>query len=117
MITHLKLVRLATTLDLTWYDFDIASYNSSSGRWIKHAVIQVLGKCSYGISPPEIAPEKRVVGSPKWYSVMKRFCLNYCPRFQGMKEITAVILKRRAMTYTNNIQRLRKPLRDAPMYY
>jgi hypothetical protein len=117
VITYLIPVRLATTLDLTWYDFDIASYNSSSGRWIKHAVSQVLGKCSYGISPPEITPEKLVVGSPKRYSVMKRFCLNYGPRFEGMKEITAVILKRRAMAYVNNIQRLKRSSRDAPMYY
>lgn len=103
VITHLKPVRLTTTLDSTWYDFDIASYNSSSGRWIKHAVGQVRGGCSYEINPPEIAPEKRVVGSPKWYSVMKRFGLNYGPRFQGMREITAGISKRRAMAYIDNI--------------
>lgn len=103
VITHLKPVRLTTTLDSTWYDFDIASYNSSSGRWIKHAVGQVRGGCSYEVDPPPIAAEKRIVGSPKWYSVMKRFGLNYGPRFQGLREITAGISQRRAVAYIDNI--------------
>lgn len=103
VITHFKPVRLTTTLDSTWYDFDIASYNSSSGRWIKHAVGQARGGCIYETNPPEIAPEKRMVGSPKWYSVMKRFGLNYGPRFQGMRDITAGVSKRRAVAYIDNI--------------
>lgn len=103
VITHLKPVRMTNTLDSTWYNFDIASYNNISGRWIKHAVGQVRGGCNYETNPPEITPEKRVVGSPKWYSVMKRFGLNYGPRFQGMREITAGISTRRAIAYIDNI--------------
>jgi acyl transferase domain-containing protein len=103
IITHIKPLRLTTTLDSTWYDFDIASYNSSTGRWIKHAVGQARGGCSYETSPPKIAPQKRVVGSPKWYSVMKRFGLNYGPRFQGMREITAGVSKQQAVAYIDNI--------------
>lgn len=102
LITHFKKIRLTTTLDSTWYDFDISSYSKSTGRWIKHAVGQARGGCNYETDSPKIIPEKRMVGSQKWYSVMKRFGLNYGPRFQGLRDITAGISQRMAVAYIDN---------------
>ena len=101
ILTHLKPHRLTTSLDSVWYDFEIASLDGD--RWIKHAFGEVRGGSNYAPPTSRITPLSRKVGSEKWYSVMRRFGLNYGQRFQGLKEITADVIERKAVASLENI--------------
>lgn len=100
VMTHLKPSRLTTSLDSSWYDFEISSLDGD--RWTKHAIGQVRGGSNYGPTQMKIDPLTRKVGSEKWYSVMRRFGLNYGPRFQGLKEITADVNEHKAVASLAN---------------
>jgi acyl transferase domain-containing protein len=100
VMTHLKPNKLTTSLDSAWYDFEISSRDGD--RWTKHAIGQVRGGFKYEPPTANIAALGRKVGSEKWYSVMRRFGLNYGPRFQGLKAITADVLERKAVASLEN---------------
>lgn len=96
LITHLKAVRLTTILESVWFEFEI--YSLAGDRWTKHAEGQVRGGQNYDIAVvPQIKPGKRRVDSTGWYSLMRRYGLNYGPRFRGMRHTSADTHQRRAM--------------------
>lgn len=60
------------------------------------------GGCNYDPAVPYFHPGKRRVPSERWYSVMKRFGLNYGPRFQGLRSIAAEVSERVATALIDN---------------
>jgi hypothetical protein len=96
LLTHLKPVRLTTTLESVWVEFEI--FSVSGDRWTKHADGQVRGGQNYDFDVvPEIKPGDRLVDSSGWYALMRRYGLKYGPRFQGMRHTSADVHGRRAM--------------------
>lgn len=75
LFTHLRKVRLTTTLDSEWYEFSIASLNGAA--WTKHCVGQARGGSETKAPLPTIEGLQRKVSSSTWYRVMARFGLNY----------------------------------------
>ena len=90
IITSLRPVRLTATLDSTWYEFSISSYNGSI--WTKHCTGQARpGKDDQQHSLKqsyEIKTLLRKVASP--YSAMRKVGLNYGNTFQGLNDISAM---------------------------
>jgi acyl transferase domain-containing protein len=90
LMTTLKPVRLTTTLDSTWYEFSIASYNGSI--WTKHCTGQgragqnIQHNSIYQNYQSELLPRK--MKSP--YSSMRKVGLNYGEAFQGLNDISAM---------------------------
>ncbi|RFU79720.1 polyketide synthase [Trichoderma arundinaceum] len=95
IITHLRPVRLTNTLDSVWYEFEISALHGD--RWLRHVVGQVRGGAEYERPTPAIAPRLRTVNAPHWYGVLRRFGLQYGPRFQGLRDITADVIERAAV--------------------
>jgi hypothetical protein len=96
LLTHLKAVRLTTTLESVWFEFEIFSLGGD--RWTKHAEGQVRGGQNYDFAVlAQVKPGKRQVDSTGWYTLMRRHGLKYGPRFQGMRETSADVHQRRAM--------------------
>ena len=100
VITHLNATRHPGGPESVWYDFHISSLNGET--WVKHAAGQVRGGSNYESETPQIHGHNRHVDSSKWYSVMKRFGLNYGPRFQGLRRITADVLAHNATAHIDN---------------
>lgn len=96
LLTHLKAVRLTTTLESVWFEFEI--FTLSGDRWTRHAEGQVRGGQNYGFATlPQIQSGKRKVDAASWYALMRRYGLKYGPRFQGMRDTSADVHQRRAM--------------------
>ncbi|KAL9609603.1 MAG: hypothetical protein Q9167_005646 [Letrouitia subvulpina] len=93
--THLRKVRLTTSLDSEWYEFSIASLND--GSWTKHCVGQVKGSYIFKMPAPEIKPLPRKVPSSTWYRVMAKLGLSYGSRFRGLQDISAHVSERKAV--------------------
>ncbi|KAF6795324.1 polyketide synthase [Colletotrichum musicola] len=89
IITHLAPVRLTSTSDSAWYSFSIVSHNGSG--WVEHCEGQVKAGDGIPISVDdmEIPNHPRIVSGPALYRSMRSVGLNYGPRFQGMKDISA----------------------------
>ncbi|KAL8695116.1 MAG: hypothetical protein Q9224_003449 [Gallowayella concinna] len=103
MQTHLRKVRLTTSLDSSWYEFSIASLNE--GSWTKHCVGQVKGGYNFPTPAPKIEPLPRKVPSSTWYRVMAKLGLGYGPRFRGLQDISAHVSTRRAVaTLTDTLE-------------
>lgn len=86
VITHLRPVRLTSSLDSVWWEFSIISYNGNT--WIEHCNGQVKAG-NFDATMPEIPAElNKLVSSPAWYRSMKRIGLNYGPNFQGLRDIS-----------------------------
>ena len=101
--THLRKVRLTTSLDSEWYEFSIASLNE--GSWTKHCVGQVKEGHTFTTPAPKIEPFPRQVPSSTWYRVMAKLGLVYGPRFQGLQDISAHVSERRAVaTLTDTLE-------------
>ncbi|KAK5659385.1 hypothetical protein OQA88_1478 [Cercophora sp. LCS_1] len=101
VMTVLKPARLTTTLHSVWHDFEISSFQNES--WVVHAFGQVRGGQEYEEKPPNVQDLPRNVPSAKWYNVMKRFGLNYGPRFQGLEDISADPVEKRAVARVKNV--------------
>ncbi|KAK5996429.1 Highly reducing polyketide synthase gloL [Cladobotryum mycophilum] len=86
-ITTAKPTRLTDSADSTWYDFSIMSYNGSA--WIKHFVAQGRAGQEHPPPKPTIVKHPRRLAADFWYERLRRLGLNYGPRFQGLKEISA----------------------------
>ncbi|KAF2195930.1 hypothetical protein K469DRAFT_545317 [Zopfia rhizophila CBS 207.26] len=105
VITHVKPLKLTTSLDSVWYDFQISSL--AGDKWTKHAFGQVRGGRDYAKDTPSIEHLPREVPYTDWYSTMKRFGLNYGPRFRGMKRISADVKSHKAVcTIVNTVEKL-----------
>ena len=113
VFTHLRKVRLTTTLDSEWYEFSIISLNGPTTT--KHCVGQVRGGSDSRIEAPTIEPLQRMVPSSTWYRVMARFGLNYGPRFRGLKGISAHVSERKAVaTLTDSLTEKETPYQMHP---
>lgn len=87
---------LTVSLNSTWYDFTISSYNGTT--WTKHCIGQVQsGRGSEFQGFTEIARLPRTVSSQKWYRTMAKVGLNYGPAFSGLTEISAGVLEHTAV--------------------
>ena len=93
--THLRRVRLTTTLDSEWYEFSIASFNGTT--WTKHCVGQARGGAEFKMPIPTVEPFQRQVPSRIWYRVMARSGLNYGPMFRGLSDISAHVSEKKAV--------------------
>lgn len=83
MTTSLRPVRLTNTLNSTWWDFSVISYNEST--WIKHCIGQIRPESAttnVQQSATALKDYPRSVESP--YTSMRRIGLNYGPHFQGL---------------------------------
>lgn len=98
--THLRRVRLTTTLDSEWYEFSIASLSGTT--WAKHCVGQVRGGAEYKMPVPTVESFQRQVPSSTWYRVMARSGLNYGPKFRGLSHISAHVSKPKAAATLND---------------
>ena len=100
VMTVLTPARLTTSLHSVWHDFEISSFHNES--WVVHAFGQVRGGQEYEEEVVQVDGLARTVPSSKWYNVMKRFGLNYGPRFQGLEDISAHPVKKRAVARVKN---------------
>ncbi|RYP54562.1 hypothetical protein DL768_000622 [Monosporascus sp. mg162] len=100
VITVLKATRLTNSLDSSWHDFEISSFRNEA--WTVHAFGQVMGGKICEEVTPEISEFVRDVPSSKWYNVMRRFGLNYGPRFRGLEDISADPVDKRAAVRVRN---------------
>jgi acyl transferase domain-containing protein/NADPH:quinone reductase-like Zn-dependent oxidoreductase/SAM-dependent methyltransferase len=101
IITSLKRHRLTTSLDSSWWEFAISSYNGTV--WMKHCSGQVLPRI--GERPKVenfIEPLPRKVESSKWYNILNRVGYNYGPYFQGLTNITTATTHNSAVGQTFN---------------
>ncbi|KAJ3962935.1 hypothetical protein N0V92_000371 [Colletotrichum tropicale] len=93
--TSLKKERLTDSLDSSWWEFTITSYNGSS--WLKHCSGQVkaLGEAERQTREP---PTKlsRIIGPGKWYQALRNVGANYGPYFQGLHHVTCSPAKHRS---------------------
>ncbi|KAI4122746.1 MAG: hypothetical protein LQ338_005639 [Usnochroma carphineum] len=101
--THLRKVRLTTSLDSEWYEFSIASLNE--GSWTKHCIGQVKAGHTSKMPAPSIEPLPRKVTSSTWYRVMAKLGLRYGPRFRGLQDISTHVAERKAVaTLTDSLK-------------
>ena len=87
IVTHLRPVRLTTSLDSEWWDFSVSSYDG--GAWVKHCTAQVRSGKQCSNTEESTKPQARSVHTAGWYRIMKRIGLNYGPEFQLMDDISA----------------------------
>ncbi|KAI8177403.1 Highly reducing polyketide synthase FUM1 [Colletotrichum sp. SAR 10_75] len=93
--TSLKKERLTDSLDSSWWEFTITSYNGSS--WLKHCSgqVKVLEEAERQKREP---PTKlsRVIGPGKWYQALRNVGANYGPYFRGLHHVTCSPTKHRS---------------------
>jgi hypothetical protein len=87
LITSMRKSNLTASLESEWYDFSISSHNGNA--WVKHAFGQIRGGHEFPKSSERIDCLPRRVSSRSWYRAMKRFGMEYGPRFFGMNNISA----------------------------
>ncbi|KAH7400779.1 hypothetical protein DE146DRAFT_653958 [Phaeosphaeria sp. MPI-PUGE-AT-0046c] len=89
LVTNLKRLKLTESLESDWLEFSMESYDGS--KWTRHCTGQVKGGGSTDLLDPSktVDVHPRKVASNVWYPAMKSIGLNYGPRFQGLKNITA----------------------------
>jgi acyl transferase domain-containing protein/NADPH:quinone reductase-like Zn-dependent oxidoreductase/2-polyprenyl-3-methyl-5-hydroxy-6-metoxy-1,4-benzoquinol methylase len=99
IITSLKKHRLTDSLDSSWWEFTVSSYNGSG--WMKHCSGLVLARMGEEIqSENPIDPMPRSVESVRWYDTMRRMGANYGPYFQGLTNITSATTYNSAVAQT-----------------
>ncbi|PTU17930.1 hypothetical protein P175DRAFT_0486784 [Aspergillus ochraceoroseus IBT 24754] len=94
VVSQFRRSRLTTTLDSEWWDFTITS--QLDGTWRKHCTGQARGGRDYPVAMPLPVTGQRKVESQAWYRTMRKFGLNYGPRFQGLRSITASVSSKAA---------------------
>lgn len=88
LITNLKKVRLTESLDSEWWEFSMESWDGS--KWTRHCTGQVKSGSHDQVNFTQtVDVHPRKVASNVWYPAMKSIGLNYGPRFQGLRDITA----------------------------
>ncbi|KAL8747856.1 MAG: hypothetical protein Q9190_000304 [Brigantiaea leucoxantha] len=103
IITNLRRCSLTNTLDSVWYDYTVSSLNGST--WIKHSFGQIRAGSEFPKTAPVLEPLPRKVETRSWYRVMKRFGLEYGPRFFGMRDISAHPIRKEALATVPNDNR------------
>jgi len=87
VVTQLQRVPLTHAADSAWYSFSISSYQN--GHWLKHAFGQVSAGAEFPHEAPKLAPLPRAVSRKAWSRKRRALGLEYGPRFQGLKDVTA----------------------------
>ncbi|KAK4941986.1 Type I Iterative PKS [Elasticomyces elasticus] len=88
IMTSFKRHRLTDTLDSSWWEFAISSYNGSG--WVKHCSGEVCARDEEDASSSFERPHRmaRKVSISKWYESSRHVGASYGPLFQGLKEIS-----------------------------
>lgn len=87
IITHFRPVRLTDSLNSTWWEFSISSFNGST--WTKHCSGQIRPGKEAITSVEDVGDKARLVSTAAWYHIMQKVGLNYGPEFQAMTSISA----------------------------
>ncbi|KAK2057644.1 putative polyketide synthase [Colletotrichum caudatum] len=89
IMTHLAPVRLTSSLDSAWYEFTVVSQRGTA--WVEHCSGQVKAGNGVPIIVDDMETPKhpRLVSSQALYRSMRSVGLNYGPRFQGLRDISA----------------------------
>lgn len=88
LVTNLKKLRMTESLESEWYEFSMESWDGT--KWTRHCTGQVKGGSHDQVDFSQaVVIHPREVAANAWYSAMKNIGLNYGPRFQGLKDITA----------------------------
>ena len=93
--THLRKIKLTSSLDSEWYEFSVASLEE--GSWISHCTGQVKKDQTSKVSGPVIPVLPRKVPSSIWYRAIANIGLNYGSRFRGLQNLSADIPELRAI--------------------
>ena len=113
IITHFRPARLTATLNSSWFDFTVSSLNGTT--WVKHCAGQARAGSEFQLPVPSIEPLPRKVPSSVWYRVMRRFGLNYGPRFRGLSNISAHVSERKAVaTISDSLEEKETPYQLHP---
>lgn len=99
IMTTMRPLRLTDyTVSSTWYEFTVSSFNGTS--WTQNCVAQ--GKAGQESPPPSsrdsIVPFPRPVSEGVFYEQLKRCGMNFGPRFQGLRDVTADAVETKATT-------------------
>jgi acyl transferase domain-containing protein len=98
----LHLEHLTDSLDSTWYEFSISSYNGTS--WTKHCTGQARAGSETEVLSTEMTTDlPRRIPSEGWYQAMTRVGLNYGPAFNGLTEIEASVSEHIAAASVFNV--------------
>ncbi|OTA94899.1 hypothetical protein M434DRAFT_70407 [Hypoxylon sp. CO27-5] len=85
--------KLTNSLDSSWYDFTISSYDERSNSWTKHCFGLVrAGSDQLPEQNKHIAHLPREVDTAYWYQAMRSVGLNYGPQFQGLGRISTHLI-------------------------
>jgi len=94
IVTNLRPLRLTTSLDSEWYEFSLSSL--SGHTWTKHITGQVKSGAKFPSQPLFDLPLSRKLTADSWYSIMRRFGMNYGPKFRCLREIDADVTNMQA---------------------
>ncbi|KAL5356851.1 hypothetical protein BJX96DRAFT_171992 [Aspergillus floccosus] len=88
IMTTLRKASLNATMESSWYEFSVCSYNGQS--WTKHCIGQVKGGIDQPLPSSQISdPFSRHITSWRWYRRCEKKGLGYGPSFEGLRDITA----------------------------
>lgn len=87
MITTFRPHRLTTTLNSSWWEFTVSSFNGHV--WTKHCTGEVTALSSGLGAAPELTPTElpRKVNARKWYETMRKSGLDLGTCFQSLETI------------------------------
>ncbi|GAP88125.1 putative polyketide synthase [Rosellinia necatrix] len=94
VILSMRPQKLTNSLDSSWYEFSLSSYDELSNSWTKHCFGHV--KAGGGNIPERTAPIAhlpREVEPAYWYKAMRSVGLNYGPQFQGLGRISTHLMQ------------------------
>ncbi|RDA88225.1 hypothetical protein CP532_0333 [Ophiocordyceps camponoti-leonardi (nom. inval.)] len=105
LLTTMKPIRLTHTLNSSWFEFSISSFNGTS--WTKNFVAE--GKASEETTFPnqKLQPFVRRVSEDVWYQHMGQLGLNLGPQFRGLQDISAHTTERKAAAKIGNASEAR----------
>lgn len=110
--------KLTNSLDSSWYEFSISSYDETSNSWAKHCFGFVRAGSS---NPPEqtrsIAHLPREVEPAYWYRAMRSVGLNYGPQFQGLGRVSTHLIHNVAVADLRLDAVLESDSQDGAVYY
>ncbi|KAI0406775.1 acyl transferase domain-containing protein, partial [Xylaria palmicola] len=93
VILSMRPRKLTNSLDSSWHEFTISSYNETSSSWAKHCFGLVMAGSSNVLEQKTIAHLPRDLVPGYWYKAMGSVGLNYGPQFQGLGRISTHLLR------------------------
>ncbi|TPX08256.1 uncharacterized protein E0L32_001848 [Thyridium curvatum] len=85
IVTNLRRERLTDSLDGTWWEFTISSYNGSS--WTRHCSGKVCPRSSATEDTAQPRSYPRKIQASKWYNTLRKVGANYGEQFQGLASV------------------------------